>query len=422
MTRFNPEQIWTPPQPAPAARRPPTQRGTGRWRGLAAACLLALPLVLGTGLAPAFALDEIVEKKTFTMPSYTTVSGGVLRDVQVGWEAYGKLNSDKSNVILITHFFSGNSHAAGKYKPDDKVSGYWDAIIGPGKPLDTDKYYIISSDTLVNLNPNDPNVVTTGPASTRPDGTGRYGMDFPIVGIRDFVNVQKALLESLGIHKLHAVMGASMGAMQAYEWATGYPEMVERVIPVIGAGDTDGWLVGWLDIWASPIRLDPNWNNGDYYGKTPPKAGLAQSLKIISLFSSHWTWADQTYNRKWAKPGEDPQKALANRYAIEAALESAGLARADFADANHLLYLVKANQTFAPGGDVGLSRIKAPVLLISSDEDIVFPPVTIERTAEKIRSGGTKVEQVKIDGGRGHLNGITNIQQAGDAITRFLSQ
>ncbi|GGF60480.1 homoserine O-acetyltransferase [Azorhizobium oxalatiphilum] len=408
----------TLPNPCPASFRGP-RLAAALW--LAALATVAMPAVLATS-RPAYALDAIVEKKTFTMPTYTTVSGGVLREVKVGWEAYGTLNADKSNVILITHFFSGTSHAAGKYKPEDKAPGYWDAIIGPGKPLDTDKYYIISSDTLVNLNAHDPNVVTTGPATPRPDTGKPYGMDFPVVGIRDFVNVQKALLESQGIHKLHAVMGASMGALQAYEWATGYPEMVGRVIPVIGAGDTDGWLVGWLDIWASPIRLDPNWNNGDYYGKTPPKAGLAQSLKVISLFSNYWTWADDTYNRKWAKPGEDPEKSFANRYAIEAALDSAGAARAETADANHLLYLVKANQTFAPGGDVGLARIKAPVLMISSSEDLVFPPPTIQRTADKIRSGGAKVEQVNIGGGRGHLNGVANVSEAADAITRFLAQ
>ncbi len=401
--------------------------GGQRMRALgraARAGMLAISLATAGILAagPALALDAIVEKKSFTLPSYTTVGGATLRDVKVGWEAYGTLNAAKTNVILVTHFFSGTSHAAGKYKADDKIPGYWDSIIGPGKPLDTDKYYIISSDTLVNLNAKDPNVITTGPASLKPDTDTPYGLSFPIVGIRDFVNVQKALLESLGIHKLHAVMGASMGALQAYEWAAGYPEMVSRVVPVIGAGDADGWLVGWLDIWASPIRLDPNWNNGDYYGRTPPNKGLAQSLKIITMQASYWTWADDTYNRKWAEPGQDPGKALDNRYAIEASLDKISAARAELADANHLLYLVKANQTFAAGGDVGLQRIKAPVLLISSTEDLVFPPPAIQRAADGIRAGGAKVEQVNIGGGRGHLNGVVNISEASDAITRFLSQ
>ena len=176
--------------------------------------------------------------------------------MKVGWEAYGTLNADKSNAILITHFFSANSHAAGKYKADDKAAGYWDAIIGPGKPLDTDKYFILSSDTLVNLNAKDPNTVTTGPASVDPDTGQPYGLTFPIVTIRDFVNVQKALLDSLGITKLHAVMGASMGALQVYEWAASYPHMVARAIPVIGGGESDGYLIAWLDLSADLIRAD----------------------------------------------------------------------------------------------------------------------------------------------------------------------
>src|SRR5437016_8804332 len=162
--------------------------------------------------------DLIVEKKTFELPSYTTAAGATIKNVRIGWQAAGALNADKSNAILITHFFSGTSHAFGKYAATDKTAGYWDALIGPGKAIDTDKFYVISSDTLVNLNVNAPNVVTTGPASINPDTGKPYGMGFPVVSIKDFVNVQKALIESLGIRKLKAAMGASMGALQVYEW------------------------------------------------------------------------------------------------------------------------------------------------------------------------------------------------------------
>lgn len=391
-------------------------------RILLGALLAAAFLLPGLAAGPAFALDEIVKKQTFTLPSYTTVGGAPLRDVKVGWEAYGTLNADKSNVILITHFFSGSSHAAGRYAASDAAPGYWDAIIGPGKPLDTNKFYILSSDTLVNLNANDPNVVTTGPATPAPDTGKPYGTSFPVVTIRDFVNVQKALLDSLGITKLYAVMGPSMGALQAYEWATGYPEVVQRVVPVIAAGEADGWLVGWLDAWASPIRVDPNFNKGDYYGRTPPKQGLTAALKLVTLSAGAAPWANTTFGRKWAEPGKDPAVSLDNHYAIETKLDEVAAARAEIADANHFLYLVKANQIFAAGGDVGLNRIKAPVLLISADDDLLFHPAAIQRTADEIRKGGANVEQVKIGGGRGHLNGIGNIQEAGEAISRFLAR
>lgn len=391
-----------------------------------ARCGLALAALL-IAAAPALALDAIVEKKTFTLPSYTTAGGKTLKDVKVGWEAYGTLNADKANAILITHFFSANSHAAGKYKADDKAPGYWDAIIGPGKPLDTDKYYILSSDTLVNLNAKDPNTITTGPASIDPATGKPYGLSFPIVTIRDFVNVQKALLDSLGITKLHAVMGASMGALQVYEWAASYPQMVSRAIPVIGGGESDGYLIAWLDLWASPIRLDPNWNNGDYYGKAEPTAGLATALKMVTLHAQHWAWTNgAAFGRKWAVEGKDPASCLTDcKYAIEATLDAAGKGRTATSDANHFLYLVKANQLFAAGGGTavdGLKKIDAPVLLITSDDDLVFHADGIKQTADFIRADGTAVEHVKIKGGRGHLDGVLAIGQAAGPISAFLAK
>src|SRR4051812_32828672 len=198
---------------------------------------IILAAVVAFAASPVFAqtADLIVEKKTFEMPSYTTVAGATIKQIKIGWESAGTLNADKSNAILITHFFTANSHAFGKYAASDPAPGYWNAIIGPGKAIDTNKYFVLSSDTLVNLNVKAPNVVTTGPASINPDTGKPYGMSFPIVTFRDFVNVQKALVESLGIRKLKAVAGASMGALQAYEWAASYPEMVDRIVAVIGA-------------------------------------------------------------------------------------------------------------------------------------------------------------------------------------------
>src|SRR5712692_7529757 len=232
---------------------------SARYRA-AAAALFALALPFG---AAAQTADLIVAKKTFELPGYTTAGGQTIKSVKIGWEAAGTLNADKSNAVLITHFFSGTGHAFGKYAASDAVPGYWDAIIGPGKAIDTDKFYVLSSDTLVNLNVKAGNVVTTGPASIDPD-TGRpYGMSFPVVSITDFVNVQKALVESLGIRKLKMVMGASMGGLQAYEWAASYPQMVDRFVAVISHSQPDPYLAAWVDLWAQPIRLDPKWNGGD---------------------------------------------------------------------------------------------------------------------------------------------------------------
>ena len=205
--------------------------------------------------------DLILEKKTFELPSYTTVAGETIKSVKIGWEAAGTLNADKSNAILVTHYFSGTSHAFGKYAAADQIAGYWDAIIGPDKAIDTNKYYVLSSDTLVNLNAKQANLATTGPASINPDTGKPYGMSFPVVSIKDFVRVQKALIDSLGIKKLKAVVGLSMGGLQAYEWAQSYPDNVERIVPVVATATAEPFAIAWLDIWAQPIRLDPKWNN-----------------------------------------------------------------------------------------------------------------------------------------------------------------
>jgi homoserine O-acetyltransferase len=143
----------------------------------------------------------IVDKQTFTTQNFKTFGGKSIAEVKVGFESYGTLNAKKDNAILITHFFSGNSHAAGKYAESDALPGYWDAIIGPGKTIDTNKYFVISVDSLANANVNDGRTITTGPASINPVTNKPYGLDFPVVTIRDFVNVQKLVLESLGIKK-----------------------------------------------------------------------------------------------------------------------------------------------------------------------------------------------------------------------------
>ena len=375
--------------------------------------------------APAAAYEPLVEKQVFEAESFTTQSGATIPNLRLGWEAYGTLNEAKDNAILITHYFSGSSHAAGRYT-EEGARGYWDAIIGSGKPIDTDKYYVISMDTPVNLGANNPSVTTTGPATTNPATGKPWGMAFPILTIRDFVETQAMLLDSLGIERLHAVMGASMGALQAYEWAAAHPERVARVIPVIGSGWADGDLIAWLNIWAAPIKLDANWNGGDYYEGEPPMAGLASALKAVTLHAQSPEWSNGVFGRAWAEEGADPAASFDNLFRIEAVLDGAGMARAKTSDANHFLYLVKANQLFYAGHGAGLYdgllAIEAPVLIIHTDEDLVFPGNAVRETASIIRSDGTPVQIVELEGTRGHLDGVLAISQAGNAISAFLAE
>jgi homoserine O-acetyltransferase len=402
-------------------------------RILAAIVVLAVAAMPTAGSAqPA---DLIVEKKTFELASYTTAAGATIKSVKVGWQAAGTLNAGKSNAILITHFFSGTGHAFGKYAASDHVGGYWERIIGPGKLIDTNKYYVISSDTLVNLNvklPSGvstdsagvnldaiPNVVTTGPASINPD-TGRpYGMSFPVVSIKDFVNVQKALIDSLGIRKLKAVMGASLGAQQAYEWAASYPDHVERIIPIVGTPGAHPFAIGWFDAYVQPIRLDPKWNGGDYYDREPPLDGLKAAFKVMSLHANHYDWAAKTFGLAAAEDGKDPAKAYGNKFKIEAELDSIVTERAAITDANSVLYMVKASQLAAADP----ARIKAPVLMIHTPTDLVLYAPYIKEAAKRIAAAnGGAVELVEVTGPYGHINGVIAVEQAAAKIKAFLER
>lgn len=386
-------------------------------------------LIIGFSFASqVFAYDVLVQKEVFEMPSYVTVGGKTIKNVKVGYETYGKLNAKGDNAIMICHFFSGTSHAAGKYKETDAAPGYWDSIIGPGKPIDTDKYFVVSSDTLVNLGTGDPNVTTTGPASINPDTGKPYGMTFPIVTIQDFVHVQKALADKLGIKKFVAVAGASMGSLQTVEWAAQYPEMVERIIPVIPGGlEADPYLIAMAQIWANPILLDPNWNKGDYYDKDKkPTQGLAQALEVVTVNARHYGWAERLFGRKWAAEGKDPMADWGNTYAIQDAITKAGAGRAKISDANHFLYLVKANQLYRVGNaasvEEGVKKIKAKALFLPAQSDLLLFPEYSKKAVALLKKQGNLVEYAEIPGDGGHLDGVTDVAKVGDKIKAFLKK
>jgi homoserine O-acetyltransferase len=391
---------------------------------LAAAC--ALPIGAGR---PARAQDAppatpIVEKKSFETANFRTRGGATLTALRIGYQTAGTLNEAGDNAVLITHFFSGNSHAFGRYVADGPA-GYWDAIIGPGKPIDTSRFFVVSADTPVNLNTRDPRTITTGPATINPD-TGRpYGMDFPVMSIRDFVESQKKLLDSLGVKRLALVAGPSMGALQAIEWATAYPEIVDRVMPVIGTGEVDAWMLGWLNIWASPIRLDPNWRNGDYYGqgREPPTRGLAEALKIVTLQSRDRGSLIQ-YGRG-VPDGQDPGRRMGDGFAVEKFLDEAALARARLSDANAFLYLVRANQLFLneyTSTEAALSRSQARWLVVPSVTDRVFDIRYGRMLADALAKLGRPVTVAELDGPLGHLEGVTGVANVAEMIRAFLAQ
>jgi len=373
------------------------------------------------------AYEGLVTKQVFELlGAYTTVGGETIAKVRIGYETIGNLNAAGDNAILVPHFFSGNSHFAGRYKEDDKARGYWDAIVGSGKPLDTDKYFLIGVDSLANLNARDGVTVTTGPATIDPATGKPYGMRFPQVQIRDFVNVQKALLERLGVKRLHAVVGASMGSFQAYEWAAAYPEMVERIIAVIPGATQDAYGIERLRHWRQVVTLDPKWNNGDYYEGPEPIDGLVMAFRLITLDALAPAWGDVSYGRKWADAAKDPGRDMGNAYAVQAWFDKVAAARAATSDANHLIYLARACELFQVGGasslEEGLHPIRAKTLLLPSHNDQLLYAEATRKVRDLLAAQGTPVEYQELDGPMGHLNGVGGIAQAGEHIRSFLAR
>lgn len=367
--------------------------------------------------------QEVLEKRVFEAGAFQTRGGATIPNTRIGYQTMGTLNAAGDNAVLICHFFSGNSHAFGRLSANGPA-GYWDAIIGPGKAIDTTRYFVVSADTLVNVNVPDSNTVTTGPASINPD-TGRpWGMAFPVVAMRDFVEVQKKLLDSLGVKRLALVAGPSNGGLQTIEWAAAYPDFVQRAMPVIAA-EIDAWMQGWLDIWEAPIRLDPAWREGDYYalGREPPLRGLAEAWKIVTLHARDRSWAKQ-YDRK-LPDGQDPARRIGDRFAIEKWLDDAATARAKTSDANSFLYMVRANQLFLndyPGLAAAMEGAAKRWLVIPSPTDRVFLQDGAREFIEVLQRAGKQVATAEVTGPLGHLNGVVGMAPLADRIRAFLAE
>lgn len=385
---------------------------------------MALALICCIVSGPLMAEDILVTKHRFTTHDFTTTSGTILPTVNIGWEAYGKLNHAKDNAILVAHYFTGDSHAAGKYAKDDKKAGYWDSIIGPGKAIDTNKYYVISSDSLVNGNVKNPTVFTTGPSSINPKTQKPYGLDFPVITIRDMVNAQHTLITSLGIKKFHAVAGASMGSHQALEWAAAYPEMVPKVLSVIGVGETDSFAQAVLSQAAKGITRDASWYGGDYYEKGEPTEALAGLLELMLLHSQHGIILDKYFKKKL---NDDPATKLSikNELVIIPWLEKAAMARAIQLETNHMLYLTRAVQLFRVGHkatlEEGVKPITAKVLFLPSKNDMLLPTYNAKKIFNIMKEQGKDVAYEEIDGPWGHLDGIFTVAQKSDVIEKFLA-
>ena len=234
----------------------------------------------------------IVEEKDFVLTEPLLLDcGRTLNNVNLRYETYGSLNEAKNNAILIFHALSGDAHICGYHNENDPKPGWWSDMVGPGKYIDTDKYFVICSNVLGGCSG------STGPRSINPDTGKMYNMDFPVITIRDMVKAQHALIKHLGIERLLAVVGGSMGGMQALEWAVNYPEMVQSVLPIATTTQLSAQGIAFNWVSREAIKYDPNFNNGEYSLANVPDKGLATARML-----AHITYlSDESMGRKFGR-------------------------------------------------------------------------------------------------------------------------
>lgn len=347
-------------------------------------------------------------------------SGAVLAPVTLAYQAYGQLNARRDNAILLLHALSGDAHAAGYLSPHDPKPGWWDAMIGPGKPFDTTRYYVICSNVLGGCQG------STGPSSLNPQSGKPYALDFPVLTIGDMVRAQVRLLDHLGIATLHTVAGGSMGGFQALEWAASYPERVRNVILLATAARSSPQTIAWNSIGRRAIMSDPRWCAGNYYGSEPPTDGLAIARQIGHITYVSEDALEQKFGRRLQTQAA-PRFTLAQEFAVESYLTYQGEKFNERFDANSYLYITKAMDYWDLPGRYGtlehaLRRSTARFLLISFDSDWLYPTAESERIANALRRLRRDVTHIELHSSAGHDAFLVDAAEQQPFMHEFLAQ
>lgn len=372
-----------------------------------------------------------IRKHRLAIQGFKFLCGETL-DVEISYETYGTLNAAADNAILICHYWTGTSHAAGKYTDSDPLPGWWDALIGPGKAIDTNLNFVICTDTLSNVQANDPAVHSTGPASIDPKTGKPFGSRFPTLTFRDIVQAQRVLVEQLGIKHLKAVGGPSGGGMQTLEWAVTYPDLMDKAFAVNSFGRSSAFFtMGVYRICRALIEADPCWQDGDYYDGPGPQTGFRHALSYITLLAQTptrinsvardsdggWNVLDQVSQLN------EHEKLSVYEQDFNLFMED----RARFADPNAFLTIGKA----ATLHDVGLGRggfnkalstVQAKVLMISTEQDIYFPSIDGRDVVEAINAGHANAEFYPVNSQWGHFACLFDTSTFAQRLHRFLYQ
>jgi homoserine O-acetyltransferase/O-succinyltransferase len=330
-------------------------------------------------------------------------SGASIRAYDLAYETYGQLNADKSNAVLICHALNASHHVAGVYEGKDKSEGWWDNMIGPGKPVDTNRFFVIGVNNLGSC------FGSTGPMHTNPDTGKVYGADFPVVTVEDWVNAQARLLDALGIQTLAAVMGGSLGGMQALSWTLQYPERVKHAVVVASAPNLNAENIAFNEVARRAIATDPDFHGGHFYEHgVLPKRGLR-----IARMIGHITYlSDDVMNEKFGRllrDGIDLKYSTQDvEFQIESYLRYQGDKFAEYFDANTYLLITRALDYFDPAKkfdgnlSAALAEATAKFLLVSFTTDWRFSPARSREIVRALLDNGRDVSYCEIDAPHGH--------------------
>ena len=360
----------------------------------------------------------IVQTQAVRFESLALDCGAVLAPVDAAYETYGELNAARTNAILIVHALSGDAHAAG-VSHDDGKPGWWDNMIGPGKAFDTDKYFVICSNVLGGCRG------TTGPGSINPATGCPYAMAFPGITIPDMVRLEKMLMDRLGIERLLAVTGGSMGGMQALEWAASYPESVVAAIPIATTARHSAQQIAFNEVGRQAIMADPDWNEGNYYSSKPPARGLAVARMI-----GHITYmSDESMREKFGRRLRDKDKFgfdLSVDFEVENYLRYRGTQFVSRFDANSYLYITKALDYFDLANGSGslagaFERGSTRFLVISFTLDWLYPSYQSLEIVEALRSMNRNVAYCELPSNYGHDAFLVDVAEQTEVIRGFLA-
>lgn len=352
------------------------------------------------------------------------LDGGItLRNVSIAYETWGSLNADKTNAVLLCHAWTGDSHATGSAEVGHPTPGWWEGVVGPGLAIDTDRWFVVCSNTIGGCQG------STGPVSPHPDDGKPYASRFPVITVRDMVRAQVRLTDALGIGRWHAVIGGSMGGMQVLEWGITFPDRVHTLVPIATCAQATAQQIAWGAIGRRAISLDPKWNNGEYYDAAPGD-GPWQGLAIARMVSQVTFRSDNVFTDRFGRDLADSDAAhnglgLWDRFEVESYLDHHGDRLNRRFDANSYLLIGKAMDLHdvarGRGGlERAMSRVRANTLVMGISSDILYPTYQQRQIHSLIAGNGVACSYVEIDSPHGHDAFLINIDQVGEPIRNFL--